>query len=336
MDGGREYTLSVAPMMDRTDRHFRFIMRQITQRTLLYSEMITAQAVLRGPTERLLAFDPVEHPVALQLGGDNPEHLARAARIGERFGYDEVNLNVGCPSARVQEGRFGVCLMAEPDRVAAMISAMQDAVSIPVTVKHRIGFDDLDTYAHFLGFVECVARTGCSRFSVHARKAWLSGLSPKENRNIPSLRYDDVYRLKRARPDLSIEINGGVRTLDAAAQHLDVVDAVMVGRAAYDDPYMFAPADARFFGGKPCTATRFDVVHALLPYVERHVASGGRLWSVARHLFGLFAGQSGARAFRRHLSEHAHRPGAGPEVLAAAAALVRATGGSATPDRAVR
>lgn len=321
--------LSIAPMMDRTDRHFRFIMRQITRRTLLYSEMIAAQAILRGSSERLLAFDPVEHPVALQLGGDDPELLARAARIGAQAGYDEINLNVGCPSARVQEGRFGVCLMAEPDRVAAMVSAMRDAAGIPVTVKHRIGFDALDTYAHLLRFVERVARAGCRRFTVHARKAWLSGLSPKENRNIPPLRYHDVYRLKRDRPDLFIEINGGVRSLEAAEHHLGAVDAVMVGRAAYDDPYMFAAADTRFFRGRPCTATRFEVVVELLPYVERHVAAGGRLWSVARHLFGLFAGQRGARAFRRHLSCHAHRLGAGPEVLADAVDRVREAEGSA-------
>lgn len=320
-------------MMDRTDRHFRFLMRQITRRTLLYTEMVTAQAILRGPTDKLLRFDPQEHPVALQLGGDDPKMLAEAARRGERYGYDEINLNVGCPSERVQQGRFGVCLMAEPDRVAAIVSAIQDAVRVPVTVKHRIGFDDLDTYDHLLRFVERVAETGCRRFSVHARKAWLRGLSPKENRNLPPLRYDDVYRLKRARPDLVIEINGGIRSLDAVARHLESVDAVMIGRAAYDDPYMFAPVDRTFFGDDSGVRSRGDVVVQLVPYVERHLADGGRLWPIARHMFGLFAGRKGARAFRRYLSEHAHRPGAGPEVLLDAVARVNEAEGSPAHSR---
>ena len=233
-------------MMDRTDRHFRFFLRRITRHTLLYTEMVTTGAVIHGDRERLLGFDLREKPVALQLGGDDPRALAECARIGEGFGYDEINLNVGCPSDRVQKGRIGACLMAEPERVADGVEAMRAAVSIPVTVKHRIGIDHLDRYEDMARFVTTVAAAGSDRFTVHARIAWLQGLSPKENRDIPPLRYDDVYRLKREHPDLSIEINGGVRSLDGVEEHLREVDAVMIGRAACDDPYLFAEADRRF------------------------------------------------------------------------------------------
>lgn len=310
--------LSAAPMMDRTDRHFRYFLRLITRHTLLYTEMVTTGAVLRGDRERLLGFDPCERPLALQLGGDHPEELAQCARLAEAMGYDEVNLNVGCPSDRVQKGRFGACLMAEPERVAEAVAAMRRAVALPVTVKHRIGIDDQDSYEHMLRFVEVVAAAGCDRFTVHARKAWLSGLSPRENREIPPLRYSEVYRLKAERPDLGIEINGGIENLDQGSKHLEKVDAVMIGRAAYDNPYLFAAADARLFGDHRPPPSRRQVVQALLPYAERHCAAGGRLMQLSRHYLGLFAGCPGTRFWKRHLSENAHRPGAGPEVLEAA------------------
>lgn len=307
--------LSVAPMMDRTDRHFRVFLRQITRRTLLYTEMVTTGAVLHGDRERALGFDAVERPLALQLGGDDPVALAECARLAAEWGYDEVNLNVGCPSERVQQGRFGACLMAEPERVAEAVAAMRAAVALPVTVKHRIGIDDLDTYEHMRRFVEVVAAAGCDRFSVHARKAWLSGLSPKENREVPPLRYEDVYRLRRELPHLPIEINGGIRSLDAAARHLDHVDGVMIGRAAYDDPYLFATADARFFDPDATVRTRREVALDLVPYLERLCAAGHPPSRLTRHVLGLFVGVPGARAWRRALTTAASRPGAGPEIL---------------------
>ena len=315
---GRTPPLSVAPMMQRTDRHFRVFLRQLTRHTLLYTEMVHSGAILRGDTQQHLGFDPVEHPLALQLGGDDPEALAAAARVAvDDFGYDEVNLNVGCPSDKVQQGRFGAVLMKDPERVARCVEAMREAVAVPVTVKHRIGVDELDHYDHMLSFVDRVAAAGADRFSVHARKAWLRGLSPKENRNIPPLRYDEVYRLKRARPHLPVELNGGVRSLDDTLAHLaQGVDAVMIGRAAYDDPGLFSQADRRVFGDLGATErSPLEAVEALLPYVERCLSGGGRLHWVSRHLMGLFQGQPGARRWRRHLSEHAVRPTAGPEVL---------------------
>ncbi|HEX2252348.1 MAG TPA: tRNA dihydrouridine(20/20a) synthase DusA [Thermoanaerobaculia bacterium] len=302
-------------MMDRTDRHFRALLRRITRRTLLYSEMITAGAVLHGDRDHLLGHAPEERPLALQLGGDDPAELAACARIAEAWGYDEVNLNVGCPSDRVQKGRFGACLMAEPERVAAAVAAMRGACALPVTVKHRIGIDELDRYEDMERFVAVVAAAGCDRFSVHARKAWLSGLSPKENRSVPPLRYAEVYRLKREHPELAIEINGGVADLAAAAEHLDHVDAVMIGRAAYDDPYLFATADARFFADPAPPPTRREVAEGLIDYAAGQVARGALLKHVARHALGLFAGRPGARAWKRHLAENAHREGAGAEVL---------------------
>jgi tRNA-dihydrouridine synthase A len=305
-------------MMQRTDRHFRVFLRQLTRHTLLYTEMVHSGAILRGDTERHLGFDPIEHPIALQLGGDDPTALAAAARVAvDDFGYDEVNLNVGCPSDKVQQGRFGAVLMKDPERVADCVAAMRSAVAAPVTVKHRIGVDDLDDYDHMLHFVDRVAASGADRFSVHARKAWLKGLSPKENRNIPPLRYDEVYRLKRERPHLPVEINGGVKSLDATLEHLGQgLDAVMIGRAAYDDPGLFSQADRRVFGDEQAEErSPLQAVEALLPYVERCLSAGGRLHWISRHLMGLFHGQPGARLWRRHLSEHAVRATAGPEVL---------------------
>lgn len=300
-------------MMDRTDRHYRFFMRQITRHTLLYSEMVTTPAILKGDRDRFLGFDPREKPLALQLGGDNPEELAQCAAIAEERGYDEINLNVGCPSDRVQKGRFGACLMAEPGRVADAVDTMRQAVALPVTVKHRIGVDDLDRYEDMRNFVRVVAEAGCDRFSVHARKAWLSGLSPKENREVPPLRYEDVYRLKRELPHLTIEINGGITTLDATEQHLEHVDGVMIGRAAYDRPYLFADADRRFFDDDAPPSTRRQVVDALIPYLEHWHRKGSAVGHITRHMLQLFAGQPGARAWRRHISENA--PHAGPEIL---------------------
>lgn len=314
-------------MMDRTDRHYRYFMRRITRHTLLYTEMVTTGALLHGDAARHLAYDASEHPLALQLGGDEPRALVRCARLAAEHGYDEVNLNVGCPSDRVQAGRFGACLMAEPQRVADAVATMRAAVALPITVKHRIGIDDLDRYEDMLHFVDTVAAAGCDRFSVHARKAWLHGLSPKENRTVPPLRYDDVWRLKRERPELVIEINGGILDLDQAAAHLDHVDAVMIGRAAYDDPYLFADADRRI-GHDPASVapSRQQVAEAMLPYLEQHVAAGGHPRHVLRHLAGLFAGQRGARAWRRALGEGASRAGAGADVLRDALAAVSGAG----------
>lgn len=311
-------------MMDRTDRHFRYLIRRLSKRTLLYTEMITAQALLRGPRAQLLAYDPSEHPISVQLGGDDPEMLAEAAKIAVDHGYDEVNLNIGCPSDRVQSGRFGACLMAEPERVAEMFETVQARVPVEVTVKHRIGIDDLDRYEDMVNFVEVVSAAGCRRFSVHARKAWLSGLSPKENRTVPPLRYPEVYRLKAARPDLDIEINGGITTLEATLEHLEHVDAVMIGRAAYDDPWLFADADRRVFGDASAAAptSRHEIGAQMVDYAAARIAEGYRLHSVTRHMYGLFAGRPGARAFRRHLSQYGVKADAGPEVLQEALRLV--------------
>ncbi len=311
-----DHSIAVAPMLDWTDRHCRFFLRLLTRRTWLYTEMITTGAVLRGDRERLLAYDPAEHPLALQLGGSDPAELARCARIAAEFGYDEVNLNVGCPSDRVQSGRFGACLMAEPDLVAACVAAMRAAVSLPITVKTRIGVDDRDSYEALMEFVGRVADGGCRMFIVHARKAWLTGLSPKENRKIPPLRYDIVHRLKRDFPELVVILNGGLTSLEQVAEQLRRVDGVMIGRAAYENPYLLAEVDRRFFGLTP-PPSRHQIIRDLLPYVELQLRRGTPLHCVTRHLLGLFQGAPGARAWRRHLSEHAHRRGAGIEVLEA-------------------
>ena len=313
-----EIPLSVAPMMQRTDRHFRATMRCITTHTLLWTEMVTAHAIVHGKRAQLLDFDPIEHPLVLQVGGDDPGQLAEVARIAQDWGYDEINLNVGCPSERVQSGNFGACLMTQPDLVGRCVQAMSQAVAIPVTVKHRIGVDELDRYEDMRRFVHAVRDGGgCMRFTVHARKAWLKGLSPKENRTIPPLRYEEVHRLKAEHPELVVEINGGIKTLGDALAQLAHVDAVMIGRAAYDDPYMFAQADALFFGS-PHVPTRRQVVEALLPYIQRTLAASDghtRLHHITRHLTGLWAGQPGARLWRRLLSQQHHLPGADAQVV---------------------
>ena len=323
MRRGPLHPLSIAPMIDRSDRWFRIVMRHLVgRRPLLYTEMITTGAVLHGDRERLLGFDADERPLALQLGGDDPAALAACARIAAERGYDEVNLNVGCPSERVRKGSFGVCLMERPERVAEAVAAMRAAVPLPVTVKHRIGFDDLDRYEDMARFVDLVAAAGCDRFTVHARKAWLSGLDPKANREVPPLRYDEVYRLKRERPGLAIEINGAVRTLGQVREHLARVDGVMVGRAAYEDPWSLAGADRLLYGEPGEPPTRREVVEALIPYAELQLAGGVPLARIARHLLGLVAARPGARLWRRILSERTHAPDAGVEVLREALAAV--------------
>ncbi len=316
----------VAPMMEWTDRHCRTFHRILSRHARLYTEMVTAEAVLHGDRERLLGFGAEEHPLALQLGGSDPAKLADAAAIGEAFGYDEINLNVGCPSSRVQEGRFGACLMAEPELVAACVRAMADRVRTPVTVKCRIGIDDQDSEADLTRFIATVADAGITTFIVHARKAWLSGLSPKENREIPPLDYSRVYRLKSARPELKIAINGGIETIEQCEEHLKHVDGVMVGRAAYQTPYMLAEVDQRLFGSETPVLSRGEVLQRLLPYVCAHLAQGGRLNSVVRHILGLYHGQPRARLFRRHLSEHGVGEGPGLNVLEHAIALAEGHG----------
>ena len=313
---------SVAPMMDWTDRHCRSFHRILTRRTLLYTEMVTTGALIHGPRERLLAFSPGEHPVALQLGGSDPADLARCAVMAEARGYDEVNLNCGCPSDRVQNGRFGACLMAEPQLVADCIAAMKQAVRIPVTVKCRIGIDEQDPEASLRAFIDTVAAAGPEVFIVHARKAWLKGLSPKENRDVPPLDYDLVRRVKAERPHLTIVLNGGVKTLDEAKAHLAWADGVMMGRAAYEHPFRLAGVDSALFGEADPVATAEEAVAAFLPYVERELAAGTPLIAMTRHILGVFAGRPGARLFRRHLSEQAHKRGAGIEVLREALARV--------------
>lgn len=324
--------LSVAPMMDWTDRHYRYFMRLITKRTLLYTEMVTTGAILHGDRDRLLGFSPEERPLALQLGGDNPRDLAECARIAEAWGYDEVNLNVGCPSDRVQSGNFGACLMAEPETVARGVEAMRQAVTLPVTVKHRIGIDEIDRYDDTARFVRIVSDAGADRFSVHARKAWLKGLSPKENRTVPPLRYDDVYRLKREFPQLQIEINGGIKTLGAVETHLAHVDGVMIGRAAYETPYLFATVDQRFFGADTLPPTRREVALGLVPYIEACAARDIYPKHITRHVLGLFTGQPGARAWRRHLSENAYKPGVDASLMTDALAKVPAEVLGARPE----
>jgi len=319
----RAHRFCIAPMMDWTDRHCRFFHRLLTRRALIYTEMITTGAVLHGDRARLLAFDPAEHPVAVQLGGSDPEALAECARICADAGFDEINLNVGCPSDRVQEGRFGACLMAEPALVAEGVAAMKAAVRIPVTVKCRIGIDEQDPEASLDAFTRAVAAEGADALIVHARKAWLDGLSPKENRDIPPLDYDRVYRLKRANPHLEIAINGGIPGVAAAADHLAHVDGVMMGRAAYQDPWRLLTVDPELFGAPAPFSKPKEAALALVPYIEREVARGARLHAITRHLVGLFHAVPGARAFRRHLATEAVKPGAGVATYLAALALLR-------------
>ncbi|MGE5260897.1 MAG: tRNA dihydrouridine(20/20a) synthase DusA [Actinomycetota bacterium] len=316
------HRFAVAPMMEWTDRHCRYFLRLISKWTLLYTEMVTAEAVLYGDRERVLGFDPAEHPLALQLGGSDPEKLGRAATIGADFGYDEINLNIGCPSDRVQSGRFGACLMTEPELVGECVAAMAASSGLPVTVKCRIGIDDQDAEESLDRFVDEVSRAGCSTFIVHARKAWLKGLSPKENRDVPPLDYDRVYRLKQRRPELEIILNGGIESLAAAKVELTHVDGAMLGRAAYADPYLLAEVDGGLFGEAETPPSRFGVLDAFRPYVEDQLARGARLNAMTRHILGLFHGQPRARAFRRHLAENAHLDGAGIEVLDEARRIV--------------
>jgi tRNA-dihydrouridine synthase A len=309
-------------MMDWTDRHCRVFHRLMTRRARLYTEMLTTGAVIFGDRIRLLGFDPGEHPVALQLGGSDPHALALAAKIGEDFGYDEINLNVGCPSDRVKDGRFGACLMAEPDLVGAGVAAMKRAVRIPVTVKCRIGIDDQDPEAALDALARGVVAAGADALIVHARKAWLNGLSPKENRDIPPLDYERVYRLKAAMPDVPVIINGGIGRIAEAAAHLARVDGVMLGRAAYQEPWRLLAVDPELFGEAAPHASMREVFEAMRPYIERELARGTRLHAMTRHFVGAFHGVPGARAFRRHLAEHGVRPGAGADVLRDAIARV--------------
>jgi tRNA-dihydrouridine synthase A len=309
-------------MLDWTDRYCRYFLRQISRRVVLYSEMVTTGALLHRDPARFLDYHPDEHPLALQLGGSDPGDLARCARLAEEWGYDEVNLNVGCPSDRVQNGRFGACLMAEPSLVAECVAAMAGAGGKEVTVKHRIGIDDRDSYDELTHFVETVAAAGCGAFIVHARKAWLKGLSPKQNREIPPLQYESVYRLKQDFPHLQIIINGGFKTMAQVEQQLTHVDGVMIGREAYQNPWMLADADSRIFKQPAAPMSRKEVVERMLPFVEQQQALGVPVHRITRHMLGLFQGQPDARSWRRHLSENAHRPGAGPEILSEALALV--------------
>ncbi len=317
--------LSIAPMMDHTDRHFRYLLRLITRHTLLYTEMITTGAILHGPRETLLDYSPDEHPLALQLGGSHPDRLAECARIAEDLGYDEVNLNVGCPSDRVQSAQFGACLMAEPALVGDCIDKMIKTVSIPVTVKTRIGIDTMDSYEDLSRFIQNVHAAGCDTFIVHARKAWLSGLSPKENREIPPLNYATVHRLKTDHPMLTIVINGGFTDLEQARQQLAHVDGVMIGRGIIQNPYLLAVADRQVFGDQRPVPGREEILKLYQDYIAGQLARGTNLHSMTRHLLGLYHGQTGARLFRRIISENSCRAGAGMEVLHRAMVAVNNT-----------
>lgn len=313
----------VAPMMDWTDRHDRYFLRQISSKALLYTEMVTTGAIIHGDRERLLGFDEAEYPLALQLGGSDPADLALSTKVAEDWGYDEVNLNVGCPSDRVQSGSFGACLMAEPELVARCFSAMQNATSVPVTVKCRIGIDDQDPQVALRDFIGQVSAAGCKTFIIHARMAWLKGLSPKENRDVPPLDYDLVYAVKRENPELEIIINGGIMTLDEVDTHLEYCDGVMLGRAAYQTPFILSTVDQRYFGATGVPKNEHEIVRAMVPYIEKHMSKGGSLFQVTRHMLGLFHGVPGARQWRRYLSENAYKKDAGIDVLLDALALVR-------------
>ena len=302
-------------MMDWTDRHCRYLLRLVTQRALLYTEMVTTGALLHGDRQRFLGHDDAEHPLALQLGGSNPAELAECANIGADYGYDEVNLNVGCPSDRVQSGRFGACLMAEPGLVADCVAAMNTAVSVPVTVKTRIGIDDRDSFDELAHFIGCVRAAGCKTFIIHARKAYLQGLSPRENRTVPPLNYDFAYRIKQLFPDLVIILNGGIERLDEAEAHLQRVDGIMLGRAAYHNPYVLAQADRQIFNDSRPIPDRDDIVLGMIPYIERELKQGTLLKHISRHMLGLYQGMPGARHWRRCLSENAPSSTAGTEVI---------------------
>lgn len=313
---------SVAPMLDWTDRHCRYFHRLLSSEALLYTEMVTTGAIIHGKGD-FLKYSEEEHPVALQLGGSNPKDLVHCAKLAEERGYDEVNLNVGCPSDRVQNGRFGACLMAEPELVAECIAEMKSVVDIPVTVKTRIGIDDLDTYEFLTDFISTVSeKGGCEQFTIHARKAWLTGLSPKENREIPPLDYDRAYQIKRDFPNLVIAVNGGVKTLHDSLEHLNHLDGVMIGREAYQNPYMLAEVDKQLFGSEAPVKKRSQVVEEMYPYIEQQLANGSYLGHITRHMIGLFQSMPGARQWRRYISENAHKPGAGIEVVEAALAKI--------------
>ena len=316
----KAHRFCVAPMLDWTDRHCRYFHRLISQQALLYTEMVTTGALIHGDHQRFLQFSAAEHPLAFQLGGSNPRELAFCAKMVEDYGYDEVNLNVGCPSDRVQNGRFGACLMAEPELVAECVATMTQAVSIPVTVKSRIGIDQRDSYQELVHFVSTVADAGCKTFIIHARKAWLSGLSPKQNRDIPPLRYEVVYQIKQDFPQLEIILNGGITTLDQAEAVLQQVDGVMVGREAYHNPYLLADVDRRFFGESEEPRSREMIMRLLIPYIQQQLEQGEgvRLSSISRHILGLFHGEPGARGWRRHLSENVCKADAGIDVILAA------------------
>ena len=305
----------VAPMLDWTNTHCRFFHRLISQHALLYTEMVTTGALIHGNHHRFLNFNSSENPLAFQLGGSNPKELAICAKMIEDYGYDEVNLNIGCPSDRVQNGRFGACLMAEPDLVAECVAAMSQVVAIPVTIKSRIGIDERDSYEELVYFIDTIAKAGCKTFIVHARKAWLSGLSPKQNRDIPPLRYDLVYQLKKDFPQLEIIINGGVTSLDQAEELLKNVDGVMMGREAYQNPYILSEVDKRFYNENRTPSSRHDIVQLLIPYVQDQLKAEGRLNSVSRHILGLFHGEPGARGWRRYISENVSQPGANENVI---------------------
>jgi tRNA-dihydrouridine synthase A len=313
--------ISVAPMMDWTDKHDRYFLRLIAPDVLLYTEMITAQALEYGDLDYLLAFDDLEHPVSLQLGGSDPILLAKGAKRGEEFGYDEINLNVGCPSPRVSAGRFGACLMLEPQLVAECVAAMQANVRIPVTVKCRIGVDEKDSYESLHHFIETIANTGCSTFIIHARKAWLKGLSPKQNREIPPLQYEIVHKIKRDFPHLQIILNGGIKTIKDIDDQLPHVDGVMIGRMAYLNPYFLAEIQAKYL--KSCDiSTRYEVANNIIPYIRNQIENGVRLNNITRHILGLFQGQRGAAIWRRYLSQNAHKANADVRVIEDALALL--------------
>ncbi|MCG8036216.1 MAG: tRNA dihydrouridine(20/20a) synthase DusA [Candidatus Thiodiazotropha taylori] len=314
--------LSVAPMLDWTDRYCRYFLRLISSHVFLYTEMVTTGAILHGNRARFLDFDPSEHPVALQLGGSEPEALGQCAKLGEAWGYDEINLNVGCPSDRVQSGRFGACLMLTPELVADCIKAMRDQVTIDVTVKHRIGVDDQDSYQALCDFVGKVSEAGCETFIVHARKAWLQGLSPKENREIPPLHYETVHQLKRDYADLQIIINGGITTLEQVEENLKQVDGVMIGREAYNNPWILSQADSLIYASEGSPASRHQIIEAMIPYIDQELSAGTPINRITRHILGLFQGLPGAKKWRRMLSEEAHKAGADSGLILRAAAQV--------------
>lgn len=310
--------IAVAPMMNCTDRHERYFLRLLSAHTLLYTEMVTTAALIHGDAQHLLQYDPLEHPLALQLGGSHPSELSYCARLGEDAGYDEINLNVGCPSDRVQSGKMGACLMLEPQQVADCIASMRHAVQIPVTVKCRIGVDNQDSYETLSQFIKTVAIAGCQVFIVHARKAWLKGLSPKENREVPPLHYDRVRQLKQDFPHLTIIMNGGIKTLSAIEEHLQVVDGVMIGREVYSNPYFLAEIEKQYFSSEKSLSSREQIIQDLLPYIHRQLADKVKLSNITRHILGLFHGQQGAKQWRRYLSEQVHQSEAGIEVIEAA------------------